>query len=162
MTLSEKLFTACVTVSAVALALAFALGGQALWSPVFVAVGALWIVGQRHEKAWPATVGLLCCIAGAVLGFWLGLPGGLLLFSAAAALMAWDLHDFVRRLRDVEAAADAQTLQRFHLTRLGIVSGVGLLLGALALVIRVNLGFGVIFALGLVAVLGLSRLVKET
>ena len=85
-----------------------------------------------------------------------------MVIGTAAALAAWDLHDFARRLQDVENASNAHALERPHLTRLGIVSGLGLLFGALALNIRIDLGFGVVFALGLVAVVGLSRLVRET
>lgn len=161
MTLSEKLFIAGVATSAIALALAYSLGGLAVWSPVFVALGALWIVGQRRGQAWTAPLSLLGFIVGAVLGFWAGFLDGLLLLGVVMALGAWDLDDFVRRLQDVERDADVQTLERQHLLRLGIISGVGLLLGWLALNIRVTLNFAAIFALGLVAVFGLSRLVRQ-
>jgi hypothetical protein len=89
------------------------------------------------------------------------LTGGLLQLGAAAALVAWDLHDFTRRLQDVENMSDVQALERPHLMRLGVVSGVGLLFGALALTIRVNLSFGMVFGLSLFAVYGLSRLVRQ-
>ena len=43
----------------------------------------------------------------------------------------------------------------------GVISVLGLLLGTLALNIRVSLNFAVIFGLGLLAVVGLSRLVRQ-
>lgn len=160
LSISERLFIVGVAVSAVALALAFGLGGQPVWSPVFVALGALWLIGQRRDQGWVASLVLLCLIVGAVLGFWVNLPGVWLLVGAVMALAAWDLHDFARRLQDVEDDADAKVLEVHHLLRLGVVSGLGLLLGGLALAVRVSLGFGVVFALGLIAVFGLSRLVR--
>ncbi len=157
---TTRLFTASVAVSTGALALVFGLGGQVVWSPVFVALGALWLIGQRRTQEWVASLGLLSLTTGAVLGFWVGLPGGWLLLSTVAALVAWDLHDFAHRLQDVEHDEDARVLERRHLARLGVVSGLGLLLGWLALTIRVSLRFGVVFALGLIAVFGLSRLIR--
>ena len=81
MKLSEKLFIAvCVAFSAGTLALAFALADKCLWSPIFVALGALWIIGQRREQTWTAPLSLLSFIAGAVLGFWVGHPGWITAF----------------------------------------------------------------------------------
>jgi hypothetical protein len=160
MSLTGRLCIASIVIAAGALALAYGLDGQGQWSPVFVALGLLWWTGQRRGERRVAAFGLLGFVVGAVIGFWMNLGGGRLLLSTVAALAAWDLGDFALRLQDVDNDEDARALEHHHLWRLAVVSGIGLLLGGLALTIRVDLRFGVVSALGLIAIFGLSRLVR--
>ena len=58
-------------------------------------------------------------------------------------------------------AQGARDLEQRHLQRLLTVDGLGLLLGAVALGIRIEVGFGTAFLLGLLAILGLSRAIRS-
>ena len=160
MNLTTRSYTAVIVIAAGALAVAYSIGGQGQWSPVFIALGVLWWIGQRRGEQRVAAFGLLGFVVGAVIGFWVDLGGGRLLLSTVAALAAWDLGDFALRLQDVDNDEDVRTLEHHHLRRLAVVSSMGLLLGELALTIRVDLRFGVVSALGLIAIFGLSRLVR--
>lgn len=160
MSLTRRLCIAAIVIASGALALAYGLDEQGQWSPVFVALGLLWGIDHWRGERKVAAFGLLGLVVGAVLGFWVGLAGRWLLLSTVAALAAWDLDDFAQRLQDVGDDEDARTLEHHHVRRLAAVSGIGLLLGALALTLRFDLRFGVVFALGLIAVFGLSRLMK--
>ena len=82
-----------------------------------------------------------------------------MLFGMSAALAAWDLDYFAQRLRSVEYTTRAHDLERRHLRRLLVVEGLGLLLGAVALGVKVRFSFATACLLGLVAVLGLSQAV---
>jgi hypothetical protein len=169
--------TISTLVATAALALGYGLNRQPIGALVFVALGLLWLVGQRHALQAFAGLGLLGFATGALLGTLYGVRNGWVLVGITAALVAWDLHHFIQHMRVSEQAetppedageradiagrtdAEARAMERLHLQRLAIVSGLGLPLGALALTVRLNLRFGIIFALGLVAIYGLSRLV---
>lgn len=184
-----RIMTISTLVAAAALALGYGLNRRPIGSLIFVALGLLWLVGQRYAWQAFAGLGLLGFAVGALLGVLYDVQSGWTLVAITAALVAWDLHHFTQHMRvskeqtpvsersetataDTEADADtvrlntrarleteARALERAHLRRLAIVSGLGLLLGTLALTIRLTLRFGFIVALGVVAFFGLSRLI---
>ena len=182
--------TVSTLVAAAALALGYGLNQNPIAILVFIALGLLWLVGQRYAVQASAGLGLLGFAIGALLGTLYGVQSGWLLVSITAALIAWDLHHFIQHMRvneqrapvsensattaantepDADAVhpdtrvrleAEARVLERAHLRRLAIVSGLGLFLGALALTIKLTLSFGIIAALGVVAIFALSRLIR--
>ena len=189
MNLSTRIMTISTLVATAALALGYGLSQHFIAILIFIALGLLWLAGQRYAKRAVAGLGLLGFAVGAVLGTLLGVQNGWLLVGLTAALIAWDLHHFIQHLRvneqrtsgsethsagtetetEVEAGrldtrarleAEARVLERAHLRRLALVSGLGLFLGALALTIKLTLSFGVIVVLGLVAIFALSRLIR--
>lgn len=176
MNVSTRITTISTLVAAAALAVGYGLNGELIGILIFIALGLLWLVGQRYTIQVSAGLGLLGFTIGALLGAWYGVSTGWLLVGVTAALVAWDLHHFVQHMRVAEPAdADnpeaniayanflsdnMRALERAHLRRLALVSGLGLLLGGLALTVRLTLGFGAVFALGLVAIFGLSRLIR--
>jgi prepilin signal peptidase PulO-like enzyme (type II secretory pathway) len=175
--LSTRIMTISTLVATAALALGYGLNRQPIGVLVFIALGLLWLVGQRYALQAFAGPGLLGFTIGVLLGTLYGVQSGWMLVGITAALVAWDLQHFVQHIHvseqtettpedaegrvDVEVRGDAEkrALERLHLQRLAIVSGLGLLLGTLALTVRLTLSFGVILALGLVAIYGLSRLI---
>lgn len=189
MNLSTRIMTISTLVATAALALGYGLNQQFLGILIFIALGLLWLVGQRYALRIFAGLGLLGFAIGALLGTLYGVQSGWLLVGITAALIAWDLHHFIQHMLanaqltpvsensepttvDTEVEADtvqlntrvrleteARALERAHLRRLAIVSGLGLLLGTLALTIRLTLRFGFIVALAVVAIFGLSRLI---
>lgn len=159
MNLSRRIMTLSTIIAAGALALGYGFNRRPLGALLFVTLGLLWLVGQRYERHTVALLGLLCFVIGAALGGWYGVTSGWLLCSVTAALAAWDLNYFIHHVQDTKNVENARALERAHLQRLGIVAGIGLLLGALALTVRLTLRFGAIFVLGLAAIFGLSRLI---
>ena len=95
----------------------------------------------------------------AALGLLLGLGSGWILVGVAAVLCAWDLDHFAQRLRSAGRVEGARELERRHLLRLLAVSGLGFLLAAIALGLKLELGFGAAVFLGLLVVISLSQLV---
>ena len=167
--------TISTLVATAVLALGYGLNRQPIGILVFIALGLLWLVGQRQALPAFAGLGMLGFAIGALLGTLYGAQNGWMLVGITAALVAWDLQHFIQHIRvseqgettpedagerkAAEVRAETRALERLHLQRLGIVTGLGLLLGALALTVRITLSFGIIVALGLVAIYGLSRLV---
>jgi hypothetical protein len=105
-------------------------------------------------------VGFVLAAGMAAAGLLLGVGAGWMLLAVVAALSAWDLDAFVRRLKDAARVVDRDALERQHLLRLLMVDGLGLGLAAVALGVRVRLGFGLVILLGILAILGLSRVIS--
>jgi hypothetical protein len=158
--LATRVLTFSTIIAAGALALGYGLNDNPLGALLFVALGLLWLVGQRYEKQTVASLSFLCFVIGSIFGAWYEVRSGWLLCGITAALLAWDLNYFIHRMQDTKNVGDARVLERAHLQRLGVVGGLGLLLGMLALTVKLTLRFSVVLALGWVAVFGLSRLIR--
>jgi hypothetical protein len=144
------------------LALGFGLAGH----PLIAAGAALlcvgWLaIGWRAAGSNPALddFGLLVFIGITVWGFWQGLSAWLALVAVLLALAAWDMGRFIRRQVLALNEEMAARMERTHLIRLGQALGGGLLLGSLALLVRIPLDFGMALVIGIIAVVALSRLV---
>ena len=125
-----------------------------------LAAGALWLLGQRLGWRWVASTVLIFFALVAILGLWLAVPDDWMLLGWVAALSAWDMEHFARGMADAGYVEGAPDLERGHLRRLLIVDGLAVLLGELALRIKVKIGFGTVFVLALLAVFGLSRAIR--
>jgi hypothetical protein len=155
--MSEKLLPATVGLATAALLLGYIDVGAWTWLLLSVALGGLWLLGLWCRWGWVSAAGLALYAAVAAFGLWLGAGSGWLLLAVGLALAAWDLDGFVRSLRPKQWIGDLAGLERRHLLRLLAVEGVGLLLAATALGLTLDLGFGLVLLLGLLAVAGLSR-----
>ena len=146
-----------VVVAVAGLATAYALG--ALWLPVatILVLGSVWIWGQRAGWSWLGWLMLVLVSLTAGVGAWLDLTPLPLVVGFVAALSAWDLDTFARRLRRVDAVEHEERVKRRHLRRLVVVDGLGLALALLALNVQIRLSFGAALGLGLIALLALGR-----
>jgi hypothetical protein len=159
--MTEKILPTSIGLATFALALGYVMGGFWALTVMIVSLGLLWWLGQARNWDWIAPWGLILFVVMAAVGLWLGLAAGWMLLGTVAALAAWDLNHFALRLKSVAwdetLAKRRRALERRHLRRLLIVNGLGLLLSAVALGIKVKFSFGAAFLLGLIAILGLSR-----
>ena len=146
--------------AAAALATGYGLNGSWGGAVVALVVGAVWLAGQWRRWGWVASVALVLLIGVAAVGLGGGVGGGWMLVGVVVALVAWDLDRFAWRMRVAGYVEGVDALERRHLRRLLIVAGAGLLLGAVALSVKIRLGFAVAFLLAFLAVLGLSQVVR--
>jgi len=154
-----KLVPASIGLATAVLALGYGLGGLGAGVPLVVALGILWLIGQSGGRGWASSLGLGLYAGVAAIGLLLDLAAGWMLLGLAGALTAWDLDGFLHRLRSVKRmdAPIRRDLEYRHLRRLLVVDGLGLLLAAVALGIRLKLAFGTVLLVVLLAILGLSR-----
>jgi hypothetical protein len=143
----------------VILALGYALTPLWLGAVVVAILGLIWLVGQQRQVDWLNDFGFAFFVAAAAIGVWRGAPSGWMLVGTVAALAAWDLARFDGRLAQVEQIIGGRQLRRDHLRRLLLVAGLGLGFGALALGLQFELSLGWAILLGLLVVIGLSRIV---
>jgi hypothetical protein len=95
-------------------------------------------------------------VTAAVYGAWTGLSPFAMLAAVAGALAAWDLDGMLQRIRQVGAPHAASGLVQRHLVRLGAVSALGLLLGAAALLVTIQLSFGLAIVLVVITIIALA------
>ena len=133
-----------------------------MWSWVFliIAVGVLWLYGQKRGWRWVGPLGMTFYIITAARGIFLDISAGWFLLGTVITLCAWDLDSYLNRLRRAGRVEKMDYLEQHHLYRLMIVSGLGLLLGGIPLVVRMEMKFGWILFWVMVLVIGLSRLIE--
>ena len=144
------------------MALGFGLAGHPLIGVATAVLGVIWLViNWRLAGGSPALddLGLLVFTGIAAWGLWQGLSGWPALVGVLLALAAWDMGRFIRRQALALNDAAAARMERTHLVRLGLALGGGLLLGGLALLVRISLDFGLALVISIVAIVALSRLV---
>jgi len=143
------------------LAGAYALMGGWAFAGAVVAVGALWAFGMRRRAMALVSVGLAGLTLLAAFGLAQGLTAAPVLLAGVLALAAWDMARLLHRLGSVEHIENRDVLIRQHLTQLASVCVAGLLIALAASIIRLNLSFAAVFALGLLALWALSRLSRK-
>lgn len=142
------------------LAMGYSQGGAVGYARWFLLLAVLWLVAHFRKWYWFSSVALLLVIAAAAYGVWRGFPTMWMLLGAVGGLLGWDLFDFARRLSYAAPMDDTRSMERHHLTRIGIVAVLGLSLALLSVFIHVRrLAFEVAVGLVLLAALGLTRLV---
>ena len=149
--------TASVLVATVGLAVAFLIGG--LWVPAALVVlgGGLWVGAQRVCVPWINWAMMGSFTAAAAGGALLGLGPHFLLVGLTGAVSAWDLEHFRRQLGDVNVVERRAVLSRRHLARVLLADVISLIAASAALRLRIELSFAVAVLLGLMALIGLSR-----
>jgi hypothetical protein len=160
--LTRTALLASIVLAAGAIALGYESGGYRSGTVLVLAVGLLWLLSTLLDRGEMAPLGLLSLAGAATFGLWLGLEASWMVCGLVAALSAWDLDHFARRLRQAGQVEKVRRLEAVHLRRLAIVDGVALLVATVALVIRVELGFGMALLLGVLAMLGLSRVIRSS
>jgi len=121
--------------------------------------GLLWLLARVRRWRWFTALGLFMTILIAAVGLWVGLAPGWMMVGAMGGLLAWDLDDFIRRLRLAAQEDDVIGLERRHLIRLMILAMAGLALASAAMFLRVRFTFAWALFLVVVVALGVTRLV---
>ncbi|MBT3336583.1 MAG: hypothetical protein HN855_01240 [Anaerolineae bacterium] len=122
-------------------------------------IGTLWTSGLLQRKKWMPGFGLILLTLLAAAGLYQSLPFGWVFAAALSGLMSYDLSNFSLRLRYLAHAENTHQLQRVHLTRLGVMTLLGLTLSTLAMLWQAEFTFEWAIFLMLAGVWGISLLV---
>ena len=128
-----------------------------LYAPLLI--GSLWTWGLLRFKERMPRFGMILLTLLAIIGVFKELPFGWMLAGALNALLSYDLSNFYQRLRFASETEDKKTLQRVHLTRLSIITFLGLALSTSAMLWKAKFSFEWAIFLMLVGVWGISLLV---
>lgn len=130
------------------------------WITRFLLIfGGAWWVAIWQRWGWFSSIGIFVLVTLAAYGLWNELSPGWLIAGAMGGLFAWDLTEFIRRLRFAARTDDLRGIQRRHLTRLTIVAIVGIALASIAMLVRFEFTFEWVALLTLIAALGVTQLV---
>jgi hypothetical protein len=133
--------------------------GETLFALAPMALGGMWAAGVILQQRWTRVValpGMVIVAAGATFA---QMAPFVALAGLVMTLVAWNLDDLERRLARTDTLiVDEKALRRVHTARLLVVVGVSLGVGGLALIVRFEIGAIGALILGLLAVLGLNRM----
>lgn len=152
-------FVISVLMGVGSLAFAYTGAGFDLFARGLLVFGVFWLYAGWRRWTWASSVGILLLVTLAGFGLWLEFSPGWMISGALGGLMAWDMADFMRRLRLASATDDKRGLEYRHLARLTIVALGGALLASISILIRLEFTFEWGVVLTLVAVLGVTQLV---
>jgi len=152
-------FLVSLVVGMGSLAWSFAQAGHELLALFLLIYGGAWLLAGWRGWVWLSTGGIFLSLGLAAYGLWVDLSTGWMLAGALGGLMAWDLADFIRRLRFAPASESIAGLRRRHLARLTIVAVLGLVLASAAMLVRMEFSFEWVVLLTLVAILGISQMI---
>jgi hypothetical protein len=121
--MKSMIFIITIIIAMLLLTLGFIL--SSFWSGgiVIAALGLVWLVGQQRRLGWLNDLEFALFVVVAASGVWWGAPAGWMLAGTVAALAAWDLARFDRRLAQVEQITGEGRLRRDHLRRLLVATG---------------------------------------
>jgi hypothetical protein len=158
----DRLVLIAIGAAGIIPAVAFALAGRWIEALLCLIAGTGWLGGMRRRIGWPGTAGFLALSGLSGFAPLTGIASGWGLAGVVTALIAWDLSGFALRLQNAGRVVDEPELWRAHLRRLGAVGGAGLLIGAAALLVRIELGFAWVLLLGAIAAVTLSQVVRSS
>jgi hypothetical protein len=158
----SRLAPATILLAALLPAVGYALAARWLGALLCLIVGAAWFAGARGNLGWATAAGFLLLVGLAGFGALTGVPPGWGLAGVVATLAAWDLSAFAGRLARAGRVVDEPALWQAHLRRLAATLGIGAVLGVLPLLVRLELSFGWLLTLGIVAVVALSRAIRTS
>jgi len=160
--LSQKVFFGCTLVATIALAIGCLIMGSWLWVLLVISCGIFWMFEQRKGWVWVASLELLFFVFASIVCTLSGVSTGLMLFVLVAILCAWDLDSFNHRLKEAASVEKKDQLERKHLKRLITVIVFGSIFCVPALSFEIHLQFGWIFLLGIILLLGIIWLIRQT
>ncbi len=145
---------ACPIACAVCLAAGFASAGLWLGLPLAALVWAAW----HFAVKWSPTLMLIISVAVAAAGLVFGASALGILPGATLALACWDLAHWDSFLgKDLPAEVESR-LERKHYAFLALALAPALLVAAAGQFLRLQIPFGVLVAVALLALLGLDRI----
>jgi hypothetical protein len=156
MTLIRRLETVAIATAVLLPALGSALAGRWLLLFLFLTAGGVWL-GRRWLPWQLATLIFLALTLLLAISAGLEVGAGWLLLGMAGALAGWDLDAFAGRLSHVAGAEIEAVLVRRHLQRLSLVLLLSLVLGGAALLVQMELSYGILLILVVSALVFLSR-----
>jgi len=155
---ARRLALASLTASTAALGLGFVIGNtEILILPLAISTS-LALIGEARTSSWSPTLWFLAqaglCALARSGEVWE-------LISISGALAYWDLSAFHHRMRNAGHIDDPRSMLQRHLLYLLASMAVGFGLGIASVIVRIDGDFGGALLLGIIALAGLSQLLRR-
>ncbi len=148
-----------IVVATLALALGYTLAGEELLAPAFTILGILWLVGFFRQWRMISSLALVFFVAAAGYAVLKDYSPAFMLVVVVASLSVWDLESMLSCFSRVKPGAVDVDIENRHLLRLAIVAGMGIVLGTITLLVRIQMSLVMGLLLGLVLFAALSQLI---
>lgn len=155
----------CLIISTGCLGAGYIFDGYWQILPVLLVILVFGMMTKNQLGFWSTSGFLLVYIVLAAIGVVADLPVGLMILACTFALASWDLIQFERNLNENLLLETSTPLKRHHLRSLALAASAGLLLAFMSLYIHLQLPFGVIISLVLIAmgclIYGMQYIVRK-
>jgi len=146
-----------IGLTTIAVSLAYGTGNLENVALVVVLLGAFWITGCYKGWSWLNSMMFLVFVGFCTVGLYFNPAGEWLFLGLIGTLSAFDMSRFEQRKTRAVIIKTKHDLEKHHLLRLVIVILLSLVLGIITASIKINIKFGAVLTLGLLAVLCLNR-----
>ncbi len=138
------------------LAAGYAATGQWIGLPGIVLVLAAWLLAALERSGSFSWVAMILSVGMAAGGLFASIPVPLMLLAATCALAGWDMVIFTNTLTSDLPAGSIRRLEERHYRSLIPALGLGLLAAVAGPAIRLQIPFGWMLLLAILALLGLE------
>ena len=150
----------CALIAALCMAIAYVpRAGWLAWLGI-PAAAVFWLMTKKRAACWSASSLLAIYLVLAIMGMLQHAAPAVMVVGSVFALAAWDLADFSQSLRD-GLRGETGPLERRRLQSLALMVGGSLLLGVGIIGLRLQLSFGLVVLLVLLATGGLLYAVQQ-
>lgn len=156
MNFRSTVFYICLIVSTGCLSAGYVLAGYLVIIPVLLTMLLLWAFAKRGVVSWLASSLFLGYIIFSAIGVIVNLPVVLMIIACTFALVSWDLIQFEQGMTEQPMRKTRASLEKYHLPSLTLAAFTGLLFAFMSTYIHLQLSYGVIVFLVLIAVGGLT------
>jgi hypothetical protein len=141
------------------------LAGYWLILPLLIVLAAAWIFAYQRPTFWLSAVSLVGAVILAAVGIVLDLSPVLMVIACTMALVSWELIHFKHNTTKNTPAAHRSDLEKHHLRSLVSAASAGLTLALLTMLVNLQLPFGIVALLVLIAmgslVYGMQLITKK-
>jgi hypothetical protein len=140
----------------------YAFGEKSLWIGVVISIAwvIFWGVSQLLDNQLTPDIFFLGYAILCLVGTFMGLHLVLLFLGITAALNVWDTDRFYRRWQDTLKETRFTVPERRRLLRLLLVDGLAFILAVIGLTIEIQLNFGLMLLVVVIALLSLTQLIR--
>jgi len=158
MHLSKKIQILCISLATFLLSFCCFSHGLVLKGSVALIIGILWLYGLKRNLNLIASLWMILliiiassCIVSEISVAWM-------LLTVIAAIYAWDLDWFVRRINNAVHVEKIQQMEQHHLKRLLIITAISFILSMVTLNLEFSFNFFWMLFLALIAAFCMERL----
>ena len=151
----------CIAGSTGCLLLGYALAGNWPVALVLAAVALFWILMSKKSAFWASSGALVAYLGLCVVGILLNCPLPPLVLGSLSTLTWWDLTDSGQGFCSEPPGKFRRLLEKHRLQSLALMIGISLMLEAAGLWLSLQLPFGVILLLVILAMIGILYTVHQ-
>jgi hypothetical protein len=123
--------------------------------PALIVLVSVGVFANQRPAFWMAAVALVGSVILAAVGIALDVSPVLMVIASTSALVSWELFHFKHGTTRSAPPQSSSTLENYHLRSLAAAASAGLIFALLTMLVNLQLPFGIVALLVLIAIGGL-------